>query len=135
MLSLLENTRKIFEAARSIGEGESGDFALVVKPDGGLHFLMESPCSLQGAASYAGGSSVFRISRVGNELRVEGASGTESCVVENRSARVELLRDQPLYRVCCDDSASLAISAGNGGGNCGGGGSTGSMPARSIRWA
>lgn len=135
MLSLLENARKIFETARSIGDGESGDFALVVKPDGGLHFLMESPCSMHGAASYAGGSNVFRITRAGTGVRVEGASGTESCVLESRGARVELLRDQPLYRICCDDSAPLAISAGNGGGNWGGGGSTGSMPARSIRWA
>src|SRR5579863_2781954 len=97
MDNLLEIARRILDVAR-FGR-DSQDFALLVRPDGGLHFVMESPFSIEAAAIHAGSQSVFRITRSRGAVRVEGRSGNRSCVLEDRNPRKELLRDQPLYRI------------------------------------
>ena len=76
--------------------------ALLIKPDGGLHFVMESPCSIEGAAAYGGAQSAYRVTRSGDGIRVqgqrEGSGGTrDQCLLESRNTRRDLLRDQPLY--------------------------------------
>jgi hypothetical protein len=103
MQSLLENAKQIFDVARSATD-ESQDFALLIKPDGGLHFVMEMPFSIEGAASHAGARSAFRITRSNDGIRVQGhgpgKSGLmETCVLEAHRTHRELLRDQPLYRI------------------------------------
>lgn len=107
MDSLLENAQRIFEVARSGGAQNSHggentgaqDFALLIRPDGGLHFIMESPFSIEAAAIHAGAQSAFRITRSRDGVRVEGRSAGSTYVLEQRSPRRELLRDQPLYRI------------------------------------
>jgi hypothetical protein len=100
MGSLFENARRIFEVAQSEGGSEdSQDFALLIRPDGALHFVMESPFSLEGAAAYAGAESAFRITRSRDGVRVQGRSGSGDCVLEERNPVRDLLRDQPLYRI------------------------------------
>ena len=89
----------------------------MIKPDGGLHLLMESQFSLECALTYAEAESAFRITRTNDGVRVEGrrrrgstdmrgdmrrdlpGDAHEICVLETRHARRELLRDQPLYRI------------------------------------
>jgi hypothetical protein len=97
MESLLENARQIFDVARSGGDNQ--DFALLIRPDGALHFVMESPFSIEGAAAYAGAKSAFRITRSQDGVRVQGRSAGRDCLLEERNPRRELLRDQPLYRI------------------------------------
>jgi hypothetical protein len=97
MQSLVENARQIFEVAESATDRESQDFALLIKADGGLHFVMESPFSIEGAAAYAGADRAFRVTRTADGVRVTGLAGMETCVIEKRSPRNELLRDQPAY--------------------------------------
>ena len=46
MDSFLVNAQRIFDVASSASGNE--DFALLIRPDGGLHFVMESPFSLRG---------------------------------------------------------------------------------------
>jgi hypothetical protein len=105
MGSLFENARQIFEVARSGGnDDDNQDFALLIRPDGGLHLVMESPFSMEGAAAYVGARSAFRVTRSRDGVRVQGRSGAadcvlEECVVETRRPHRELLRDQPLYRI------------------------------------
>jgi hypothetical protein len=103
MDSLVENTQRIFDVARSAADGgndhDNQDFALMIRPDGVLHFVMESPFSIEGAASHAGAQSAWRITRSREGVRVQGRSGSRDCVLEERSAHKELLRDQPLYRI------------------------------------
>lgn len=103
MNSLLENTQRIFDVARSGADGgndeDNQDFALLIRPDGVLHFIMESPFSIEGAAIHAGAQSAWRITRSRDGVRVQGRSGGRDCILEERSAQRELLRDQPLYSI------------------------------------
>jgi hypothetical protein len=99
MDSLLENARRIFEVAQSAGDDDNQDFALLIGPEGALHFVMESPFSMEAAAVHTGAQIGYRITRTRAGVRVEGRSADEDCVLEQRSARRELLRDQALYRI------------------------------------
>jgi|SRR5580698_6301938 hypothetical protein len=100
MGTLFENAQQIFEVARSGGNNDDNqDFALLIRPDGALHFVMETPFSIEGAAAYAGAQSAFRVTRSRDGVRVQGRSGAGDCVLEERSPHRELLRDQPLYRI------------------------------------
>jgi hypothetical protein len=96
-----ENAERIFDVARSCADAESQDFALLVHPDGGLHFVMESPFSIESAAAHAGARIGYRITRSPDGVRVQGYSAGRNCVLEERaSPRAQLLlRDQPLYRI------------------------------------
>ncbi len=104
MDAFFENAQRIFDVARSGGagagwDGENKDFALLIRPDGGLHFVMESPFSLEAAAIHGGARSAYRVSRSRDGVRVEGRSGGKDCVLQEQSPARELLRDQPLYRI------------------------------------
>jgi len=48
--TFLDNAREIMAVAGATNE--SGDFAVLVRPDGGLHFIMEAPFTLGAAAAY-----------------------------------------------------------------------------------
>jgi hypothetical protein len=99
MDGFLENAQRIFEVARSGADGGNQDFALLIRPDGGLHFVMESPFSIEAAAIHAGARSAWRITRSRDAVRVEGQSAGRNCVLRERNPHMELLRDQPLYRI------------------------------------
>jgi hypothetical protein len=103
MDSLLENAQRIFDVARSgrdaEGDNDSQDFALLIRPDGALHFVMGSQFSMEGAAAHAGAQSAYRVTRSRDGVRVQGRSAGRDCVLEERSAYRELLRDQPLYSI------------------------------------
>lgn len=104
MNSFLENAQRIFDVARAVSSEEPQDFALLVKPDGGLHFVMEAPFSMEGAAAWAGARTAYRVTRSSDGVRVQGqcAGAGESgdrIVLESRNTRRELLRDQPRYRI------------------------------------
>jgi hypothetical protein len=60
MDTLLENAQRIFDVARASGDGDQSDFALLIRPDGGLHFVMEAGLAdfaSQDAAAIANASS------------------------------------------------------------------------------
>jgi hypothetical protein len=103
MDTLLENAQRIFDVARSGGDNQ--DFALLIRPDGALHFVMESPFSTDAAAIHAGSQTAFRITRSRGRVRVEGRTANRDCILEERNSwgernpRSELLRDQVLYRI------------------------------------
>jgi hypothetical protein len=110
MDALLKNAQRIFDVARSGRGGDRGggdgndevdpqDFALLIRPDGVLHFVMESPFSLEAAAIHAGAQSAYRITRSREGVRVHGRSASQDCVLEQRRPHRDLLRDQPLYRI------------------------------------
>jgi hypothetical protein len=104
MDTLFENAQRIFDVARSGrdagnggGDADSQDFALLIRPDGVLHFVMESPFSIEAAAIHAGAQSAYRITRSRDGVRVQGRSACGDCVLEERNPRRELISDQPLY--------------------------------------
>lgn len=106
---LFENARRIFDVASAAPDpGDAQDFALLICPDGGLHFVMESPFSIEAAAIHAGARSAYRVTRSRDVVRVEGRSASGDClieqdcviekgVIEQRRRVRSLLRDQPLY--------------------------------------
>jgi hypothetical protein len=78
------------------------DFALLVRPDGGLHFIMETPFSIEAAAIHAGAQAAYQITRSRDGVRVTGRSMGRGCVLEHRKPGCvsnALLRDRPLYRI------------------------------------
>lgn len=112
MNPLFENAQRIFEVARSEQDGDSRqDFALLIRPDGGLHFVMETPFSIEGAASYAGAQTAYRVTRSRDGVRVQGRSAAGDCVLEQRNPCRELLRDQPLYRIASPLLTSSAAAS------------------------
>jgi hypothetical protein len=113
--TFLENARRIFEVARSDDSAEPNDFALLIRPDGGLHFVMDSPVlfdsALQSAALRADARIAYRVTRTHTGgVRVAGRDGNQECVLAQHTSPPkinELLRDQPLYRI----TSPLTLSA------------------------
>ncbi|MDP9171152.1 MAG: hypothetical protein M3N54_11085 [Acidobacteriota bacterium] len=117
MSVFLDNARKIFEVARADAQAEDADFALLVRPDGGLHVVMDSagsplPVSLEAAANHAGAVIAYRVTRSSRGVRVTGRSFDQDLVLEDRASRkagaFQLLRDQPLYRITSPVLASAS---------------------------
>lgn len=99
---LFENARRIFDVASDVASAgtdsnEAQDFALLIRDDGGMHFVMESPFSIEAAAIHAGARSAFRITRSRDGVRVEGRSTSGNCLLEKRNPCQMLLPDQPRY--------------------------------------
>lgn len=104
---------QLFDVARTDSGGEPADFALLIRPDGGLHFVMDGPLSIDAAAGRDDCRAAYRVTRSGNGIRVTGREGLQRCVFEERApkrAALDLLRDQRLYRI----SSPLLISTGSG---------------------
>lgn len=103
MNTFLENAQHLFEVARADSSAENTDFALLVRPDGGLHLIMESPLSLEAATLHAGARTAYRVTRTGDSVVVTGRDAGQRCLLEDRTRSkrlsVELLRDQPLYQM------------------------------------
>jgi len=101
--TFFENARRIFAVARSEGSAsgadECQDFVVLIKPDGGLHFVMESPFSMEAAAIHAGARSAYRVTRLRDGVRVEGRSASGNCILEERNPCRSLLPDQALYPI------------------------------------
>jgi hypothetical protein len=107
--SFLEHAQQILDVAQSDSSGSREDFALLIRPDGGLHFIMESQFTLEAASEYGGASSAYRVTRSGSGVRVQGWSAGRTCVLQEKSAAElsrELLRDQPRYRITSSTSAT-----------------------------
>jgi hypothetical protein len=103
--TFLEHAQQILDVAQSDSSGSTEDFALLIRPDGGLHFIMETPFTLEAASQYGGAQSAYRVTRSRTGVRVEGWSAGRKCLIEERPAYKELLRDQPLYRITSSTSA------------------------------
>jgi hypothetical protein len=111
--AFLENAQRIFDVARSDDSAEPNEFALLIRPDGGLHFVMEPPggraTTLESPAVHDGARIAYHVTRTtGGGVRVIGRSGNRECVLQQHAPRhsesanrftAELLRDQPLYRI------------------------------------
>ncbi len=104
MNAFFDNAHRIFDVAKAACASDPADtdFALLVRPDGGLHVVMESPLSLEGAAIHGGARTAYRVTRFGGAVRITGRDGTQTCVLEDapqgRSGPgAGFLRDRPLY--------------------------------------
>src|SRR5277367_3802432 len=97
-----QNAHRILDTASAGMDSGNDDFALLIRPDGGLHFIMETPFSIEAAAIHTGAQAAYHVSRSRDGVRVSGRSMGRVCVLEHRNPRGvhnALLRDQPLYRI------------------------------------
>jgi hypothetical protein len=99
MDDVFQNAQQIFDVAKSGVEGDNSDFALLIRADGSLHFVMESPFSIEAAAIHAGARSAYRITRSRDGVRVHARGNGRDCVLEERNVSRELLPDKALYRI------------------------------------
>jgi hypothetical protein len=96
--TFFENARRIFDVARSDIGAEASDFALLVRPDGSLHVVMETEMTLDAVAAHEGAAAAYRVSRSRNGVRVLGRNSDSRCEFScPGAARAALVRDQPLY--------------------------------------
>lgn len=95
--AFLDNARRIFEVAKADPSAPDEQFAVMIRPDGGLHLMMQTPVSLEAAALDAGAESAFMITRSHGQVRVEGHRRGERCLLEKRNIRADLLYDRPSY--------------------------------------
>jgi hypothetical protein len=112
----LENAQKIFDVARADESAEPNDFALLIQPDGGLYFVMESSLARLDAQTEEA-PVTYRVTKSGRgEVRVAGRYGDQECLLTQRASSkpdqperfsAELLRDQPLYWI----TSPLTLSA------------------------
>ena len=108
--TFFENAQRIFDVARTDSGAEASDFALLVRPDGSLHMIMESEWNLDAVALDTGAQSAYRVSRSRDGVRVSGRSGASQCELSCPGfSRSRLLRDQPLYLIVA--SAPLCIAS------------------------
>ncbi len=115
MDAFFENAQRIFDTARA--SGEENDFAVLIRPDGGLHFVMETPFSIEAAAMDAGAQTAYRVTRSRDGVRVQGQTMGQTmgrdCVLQERSPRKihqGLLPDRALYRITSPLLTSCTVS-------------------------
>lgn len=98
MDTFLENAQKIFDVARADSSADASDFALLVRPDGSLHVIMESELNLDAVTTDTGARSAYRVSRSKEGVRISGRDGASRCELTCPGwSRAQFLRDQPLY--------------------------------------
>ena len=110
MDAFLANAQSILDVARSDESESQEDFALLIRPDGGLHFIMGSPVSLDGAAACDEARTAYHVSRSPRGVRVEGRTFGRTCVVEARNPARHLLRDQIRYSTIGSELVPLLIA-------------------------
>jgi hypothetical protein len=113
MDTFLENAQRIFDVARADSganhsDFDNSEFALLVRPDGSLHIVMESASAmnLDAIASENGARTAYRVSKSRDGVRVSGRNGVSRCELSSGKEKLaplpvptDLLRDQPLYLI------------------------------------
>ena len=97
-----DHAASIFETARSaLQAGQpSGDLTIIVNRDGGIRVISESDWSMESLAAEHGAASIYRVTQQKGLVRLEGRSGSRTCVFEAGAAPARtLLRDDPRYDV------------------------------------
>ncbi len=96
MNTFLRNAHQLYDVARAGDASEPVDFSVHVAADGGLFIFSDPP--LQDAQA----SIVYRVTRNGSGVRVQGTSGNQKCLLSHMepvAAWKSLLPDRVLYSV------------------------------------
>ncbi len=99
----LDNAASIFETAESTVEAgmTPSEMTILVGVEGGIRLVAgTSDWPLDTLQTARGAEMVYRVSRAGDRVRVEGRAGSQSCILETEArqrAVSSILRDQPRY--------------------------------------
>jgi hypothetical protein len=108
----LRDAQEIFDVAMADRSGDAVDIALLIRPDGGMHVIMDSPFALDSAAASNGARMAYRVTRTERGVTVRGQKDGRTCVLQGcaaRSFQKTALRDQALYSI----TSPLFISDGS----------------------
>lgn len=103
MSRFLDNAASIFEAAESSVENglTPSDMTILIGVEGGIRLVAgSSDWSLDAIQADRGAEMVYRVSQMGEKVRVEGRAGSQTCVLETEARKrtiASILRDQPRY--------------------------------------
>jgi hypothetical protein len=108
----LRNAQELFDVASADRSGDPTDIALLLRPDGGMHVIMDTPFALDSVAASRGARVAYRVTRTEASVTVVGQKDGRSCILQGASAgsfQRTALRDQPLYSI----TSPLLIAAGS----------------------
>lgn len=99
MSLFLENAARIFETARSAPEAGTSGLTILIGCDGGIQVLSETGLPLDSLRAAQGAAAVYRVTRDGTGVRLEGRSARQKCVLESQgpSRTPRLPPDRPRY--------------------------------------
>lgn len=101
MSQFLDNAQRIFETAGAVRtEGAGTDYAILVGHDGTVRLVADCDWGLESLRSERGARAAYRVTGANGQVRVEGRSGGQRCVLtgERPSAVARrLLPDQRRY--------------------------------------
>jgi hypothetical protein len=91
----------IFETALAAPSHEGGSFGLMIRQDGGIHVVMDTPFTLEAMVAELGARTAFRVARERGGVKLEGFSNGRRCSIESpkMSHRAPELSSQALYSV------------------------------------
>jgi hypothetical protein len=100
----IANAVEILAAAENTMSAGStpSDLTILISAEGGIHMVADSDWPLESLRQYHGSSAAYRVHPLEDKVRVEGRSGSQTCVFESekteRAARF-LLNSVPGYRM------------------------------------
>jgi hypothetical protein len=78
---LVDNARRLAEAAQTKGAGESA-WTFMIGPEGGIEMVAGADEPLETLIMSRGARAVWRVRREASVIRVEGRMGRERCLIE-----------------------------------------------------
>lgn len=104
MSAFTEQAGQVFDAAIAAPEGSSPALTILIRPEGQIHIVDGAESSIDALQHRFGCGTAFRVTRYGGEVRVEGRSGPNQCVIEKprpvktyAARSLGLFIDRPAY--------------------------------------
>jgi hypothetical protein len=100
----IANAVEILAAAENTMTAGStpSDLTILISAEGGIHMVADSDWPLESLRQYHGSSAAYRVQPFEDRVRVEGRTGSQTCVFESekpqRAARF-LLNSVPAYHM------------------------------------
>ena len=85
-VSLLDAAESAFRAGHT-----PSDMTILISPEGGIRMLADSDWPLDSLQAHHGASMAYRVSQQAHKVRIEGKSGSRTCMLES-SAKDEARR-------------------------------------------
>jgi hypothetical protein len=104
----LEDAESLFQtaSASSPGAAELTDLAIAVGPGGAIRITQASGWDLAAWQAHCGARSAYRVSRNAHSVRVEGRSGSQSCLLRTEPPALtahRLLNSIPCARLAAGE--------------------------------
>ena len=94
----------MFDAAVSAPEGSSDALTILIRPEGQIHIVDGAESPIDALRHQFGCGTAFRVTRYNGQVRVEGRSGSDKCLIEKPRAvkayaasALGLFVDRPAY--------------------------------------